>query len=815
VGTAYSLSLNADNSPTTYFAEGLPPGLSLNVTTGSISGTPQSAGVYPVTIRASNEHGTSEDIIRLSVYPPSYKPPQGFSSIGEDDVPTNKLALWLDANDVDGDKLEDNISNTAEIETWRDKSSEGRHAKQSNNSGKPTYRQNVLNNLPVVRFSSGDNRRMMGSNHLFSFGAGEENGLTVIAVASSNDTTSNTSSRKLIDFGRNSATGWGVILRKNGGTFFTPNDFNGTNVHFSLNKAPGEFSVGTFRVTFEQLQEVFMDGQLLAHKPTNLKRLTNDEITETHNRTGTSGPLTIGGASAGSGGSNPQSLFGDIAELLVWKRALTDSERVVVEQYLAQKWGLQHQTFLPPLEQPETGLLGRWTFDEGEGDLVHDVSGNRKHGTMTNMHQSNSWVDGAYGKALEFDGVDDNFTIPNLGDEYRTIAFWLKTGPITGASTIAKFGDQSVMLNVTSRPLVLCKGNTRGTNTPTSLDVTDVGWSHIAFRWNLGSTRYDILVNGQSQNVGTMWGPHASMVINESIILASSPTIKIDDLRIYSRSLTDTEIKNICGDQDEDGLTDIREAEVGTDPNVADTDGDGDSDSAEISAGTSPTDPIDTIIGKSLKSGLQVHLKFDETNGSIAYDSSGNNRHATLNGVGGDGTTWKSGKIGGALRLDGIDDWGQIGYNLPDRASFTMAMWIKTTSTVSTSPSNYSEGLGILTGPTDTFGMFINSGKFSFWAGSSSILRYRSTANVNDNLWYHIVGIRDQGSQSWGGINAALNGSIISLGSKNFTASTGTTLTLGRTQNGSIYFNGLIDDLRIYNRNLPADQVLSLYQLGL
>ena len=470
---------------------------------------------------------------------------------------------------------------------------------------------------------------------------------------------------------------------------------------------------------------------------------------------------------------------------------------------------------IPPLEQPESGLLGRWTFDEGEGDLVHDVSGNRKHGTMTNMHPINSWVDGAYGKALEFDGVDDNFTIPNLGDEYRTIAFWLKTGPITGASTIAKFGDQSAMLNVTSRPLVLCKGNTRGTNTPSSLDVTDVGWSHIAFRWNLGSTRYDILVNGQSQSVGTMWGPHASMIINESIILASSPTIKIDDLHIYSRSLTDAEIKNICGDQDEDGLTDIREAELGTDPNVADTDGDGDSDSAEVSAGTSPTDPMDTIIGKSLKSSLQVHLKFDETNGSIAYDSSGNNRHSTLNGVGGDGTTWKSGKIGSALRLDGIDDWGQIGYNLAQGDAFTMAMWIKTTSTVSTSPSNYSQGLGILTGPTDTFGMFINSGKFSFWAGTSSILRYRSTANVNDNLWYHIVGSRAQIEHNRGLIYTALNGSVINHGVFNFSASTGTTLTLGRTQNGSIYFNGLIDDLRIYNRNLPADQVLSLYQLGL
>jgi hypothetical protein len=725
---------------------------------------------------------------------------------------------------VDGDKLEDNISNTAEIETWRDKSSEGRHAKQSNNSGKPTYRQNVLNNLPVVRFSSGDNRRMMGSNHLFSFGAGEENGLTVIAVASSNDTTSNTSSRKLIDFGRNSATGWGVILRKNGGTFFTPNDFNGTNVHFSLNKAPGEFSVGTFRVTFEQLQEVFMDGQLLAHKPTNLKRLTNDEITETHNRTGTSGPLTIGGASAGSGGSNPQSLFGDIAELLVWKRALTDSERVVVEQYLAQKWGLQHQTFLPPLEQPETGLLGRWTFDEGEGDLVHDVSGNRKHGTMTNMHQSNSWVDGAYGKALEFDGVDDNFTIPNLGDEYRTISMWIHPFNMYSKTLLSLIPDvgEKYVLDWAS------KGNQdpaghfyfRSANNSTFLApgsskyFNNYSWHHLAIKWDAGNIHYRLFADGIDRGkLGN--NVNQTPLFSSGELEISGYLGRIDDLRIYSRSLTDTEIKNICGDQDEDGLTDIREAEVGTDPNVADTDGDGDSDSAEISAGTSPTDPIDTIIGKSLKSGLQVHLKFDETNGSIAYDSSGNNRHATLNGVGGDGTTWKSGKIGGALRLDGIDDWGQIGYNLPDRASFTMAMWIKTTSTVSTSPSNYSEGLGILTGPTDTFGMFINSGKFSFWAGSSSILRYRSTANVNDNLWYHIVGIRDQGSQSWGDINAALNGSIISLGSKNFTASTGTTLTLGRTQNGSIYFNGLIDDLRIYNRNLPADQVLSLYQLGL
>ena len=93
------------------------------------------------------------------------------------------------------------------------------------------------------------------------------------------------------------------------------------------------------------------------------------------------------------------------------ERALTDSERVVVEQYLAQKWGLQHQTYLPPLEQPEAGLIGRWTFDEGEGDLVHDVSGNKEHGTLVGTNDADNWKDGPRGKSVKFDGFDDRFII--------------------------------------------------------------------------------------------------------------------------------------------------------------------------------------------------------------------------------------------------------------------------------------------------------------------------------------------------------------------------------------------------------------------
>ncbi|MGH8166536.1 MAG: hypothetical protein ACREQ1_04815, partial [Woeseiaceae bacterium] len=46
-----------------------------------------------------------------------------------------------------------------------------------------------------------------------------------------------------------------------------------------------------------------------------------------------------------------------------------------------------------------------------------------------------------------------------------------------------------------------------------------------------------------------------------------------------------------AGDTDGDGLSNEREAELGTDPEVADTDGDGVNDGAEVAAGTDPLDP--------------------------------------------------------------------------------------------------------------------------------------------------------------------------------------------------------------------------------
>lgn len=71
VGEAFSFSVTASQSPTSYSVAGsLPPGLSLNTTSGAITGTPTADGVWVVTTRASNAAGQGEgQSLRIEILP--------------------------------------------------------------------------------------------------------------------------------------------------------------------------------------------------------------------------------------------------------------------------------------------------------------------------------------------------------------------------------------------------------------------------------------------------------------------------------------------------------------------------------------------------------------------------------------------------------------------------------------------------------------------------------------------------------------------------------------------------------------------------
>jgi len=80
VGMGFGSQITASNSPTSYGASGLPSGLSVNTSTGMISGTPSVSGPFSVTISATNSGGTGSAILALTISTAALPPPPVITS---------------------------------------------------------------------------------------------------------------------------------------------------------------------------------------------------------------------------------------------------------------------------------------------------------------------------------------------------------------------------------------------------------------------------------------------------------------------------------------------------------------------------------------------------------------------------------------------------------------------------------------------------------------------------------------------------------------------------------------------------------------
>lgn len=204
---------------------------------------------------------------------------------------------------------------------------------------------------------------------------------------------------------------------------------------------------------------------------------------------------------------------------------------------------------------------------------------------------------------------------------------------------------------------------------------------------------------------------------------------------------------------------------------------------------------------RSLSGGLVTWLQFDEQAGTSAMDASGSGKSGQLV----NGGVWHQwGKVGGAVRLiNGATLQIPLAWQ---PAAFTVSWWVYADGgTV----GNWTQAVGASLNSADTWSGFLfhTSTAGRIYTGTDLSTRLESADNIfKTDVWQHFVFTFNRGE-------AALykDGSRIAYRSSGMTMpAPWQSLAIGSAVNGSLPANGYYDDLRVYDRALPAPEVALL-----
>ena len=235
----------------------------------------------------------------------------------------------------------------------------------------------------------------------------------------------------------------------------------------------------------------------------------------------------------------------------------------------------------------------------------------------------------------------------------------------------------------------------------------------------------------------------------------------------------------------------------------------------EIPGGTTTESKV--VTGESLRDlSLVGYWKFDEGSGTTAADSSGNGNDGTLldgNLSNADGNTpprWTNGTFGGAVKFDGLDDYVVIPnssvFNLD---TFTIEAWVRVDKYSSSS------NIDILLREWNVLRFFVNNQhKFGVVVQMDGTGRgfYHPTL-INEGQWYHLAAVVQSGKQA-----VYVNGVESIQGTYTYTSLLKNTkpLIIGgyNSPTPTGFSNMTIDEVRIYNRALSADEIWNHYVHG-
>ncbi len=458
------------------------------------------------------------------------------------------------------------------------------------------------------------------------------------------------------------------------------------------------------------------------------------------------------------------------------------------------------------------GLVGYWPMDEATSTIAGDFSGNGNNGTMNTFANpptaSSGWNPGKRGAALAFDGSSDYISVPTISiSSDMTVSAWVKLNSNSvgdwSRTVIAKSAwgagaDGDFYLNLRTSPIAqtgtgrwtfsLQQGGTTYNAQQASDAVVGV-WTHVV-GIKSGNNTY-VYVNGVQAGTDPSSGSFAnnSNTIDIGAFPANEATTAlngtIDDVRLYNRALTESEITTLY--------------EKGAGRNIA----------------SSQT----LQRGSNLASGLMGHWTFDGPDfTTIVADVSGNNNNGYVNLVA-TSTAKTNGKLGQALNLDGSTSFVKVADNSTldmTGSSVTQAAWVYWNGTTAQPAQKIFSKQGSSNPWTGQYLLQLGNG-----GGEGMVVTQIGTnttivgvTRIATSTWAHVASVHD----------AAADTTVIYVNGAVDQTSTGQTTTI-TNQDGPLdigrgdpfanaQFNGAIDDARLYNRALSADEIKQLYNLG-
>lgn len=464
-------------------------------------------------------------------------------------------------------------------------------------------------------------------------------------------------------------------------------------------------------------------------------------------------------------------------------------------------------------DEAENGLVGYWSMDEESGNTVADVSGKNNNGTSTNT----TVVNGKFGKGRSIVANTQYIEIPNSSNlningtgSQVTMSAWFNASSLSAHQTLIFKGDGNtdsltgIYSNRQYALFLLMDGSLHLSATSVNnVGVTETvlntanhmppilpnTWNHVVAIIDSIEGSMKIYVNG----IFICSGPFSTTGIrqgNGNLYFGLNSTNYqqvfpysgvLDEVKIYNKVLSSDIIQSKYLQGIGKKHTLVRNTSV-------------------LSA-SSKSDVGDKshIVGNTRKDGLLSHWKLDEKSGNQVKDSVGNNNGTAT------GTTIIDGKLGKGRSFNGTNEYVRIPeIDVSSLSVMSASVWVKTTTTEPSSMFFISRGLFMYINRFTTNGKVLVDFDDN---SSNNNASHESITVINDGKWHLVTGTND-GSKTRLYIDGVLENefnSTFSLGPA------GENTYLGAANGVSNFFNGALDEVKIYRKVLSPEEIFEEY----